>query len=329
MMPPSPSSSSRRISKHQLGQLRCRRDRIGIALPLLILLFVCLAIPPVGATSLLLLGVFTLATGMASAIYQASVLANGVPLGLALGPLWESEIHRIVRAAGLTPDSVRIVVISNPFPNAFAAWRPGGRMIAVTSGLLALVDSDPEALRAVLGHEIGHLIFNHVPPLLLFSGAALAPLGRGPVGSATRLCVLWWQRYSERSADRMALVLSGSPLATLRVIVGLHQGLMPPSEALGAIAAHAMERQRDRSRLAMVAEAWSAHPFLLSRCFALLQFALATDPVAWCGPQVAAQWRAELDMLGVLPAGYSPFASPQPFPHHPAPTRGGRLHRRS
>lgn len=65
----------------------------------------------------------------------------------------------IIRAAGLSPANVRVVMIQDPSINAFVA---GGQVVYIHSGLIDAADSANE-VQGVISHEIGHIVAGHVP----------------------------------------------------------------------------------------------------------------------------------------------------------------------
>lgn len=65
---------------------------------------------------------------------------------------------RISRAAGLTPD---FIICDSASPNAFATANQNGALVAVTVGMLRLVDGDRDMAAAVLGHELAHHTKRH------------------------------------------------------------------------------------------------------------------------------------------------------------------------
>ncbi|MEF2230415.1 MAG: zinc metalloprotease HtpX [Pseudodesulfovibrio sp.] len=76
-----------------------------------------------------------------------------------LSPGDAPHIHRVVEemAARAGIPKPRIVLIPQDAPNAFATGRnPENAVVAVTRGIVAILD--PEELRGVLGHEIGHIV---------------------------------------------------------------------------------------------------------------------------------------------------------------------------
>jgi hypothetical protein len=90
-------------------------------------------------------------------------------------------------------------------------------MVVVNSELLQLLEEDE--LRAVLGHEVGHIPSNHVlyrTALLILlqmttTVGALPILGGLPL-LAVRTALLEWSGASELSADRAAVLVTRDPL---------------------------------------------------------------------------------------------------------------------
>jgi predicted Zn-dependent protease len=64
----------------------------------------------------------------------------------------------LIRAAGLSPRDVRVVLINDDSINAFVA---GGQTVYVHSGLLAAADNANQ-VQGVIAHELGHIADGHV-----------------------------------------------------------------------------------------------------------------------------------------------------------------------
>ncbi len=64
----------------------------------------------------------------------------------------------LVKAAGLEPGNVDIVLISDPSINAFVA---GGQAVYIHSGLINAADSADE-VQGVIAHELGHITGGHI-----------------------------------------------------------------------------------------------------------------------------------------------------------------------
>lgn len=133
----------------------------------------------------------------------------------------EDYSHPLFRAAGLSPDSIEILIINDGSFNAFA----GGRYMGVHTGFLTTVDT-PNQMEAVIAHETGHLAGGHnartqdaiaaasrpmLLGLLLAAGAiaagapdaGMAALSLGQtVGTAN---FLRYSRGQESTADQMSI----------------------------------------------------------------------------------------------------------------------------
>ena len=124
----------------------------------------------------------------------------------------------LVRAAGLDPANVRVVLLNDPSINAFVA---GGQTIYVHSGLLLAAD-DANQVQGVIAHELGHIAGGHVTRfgegaaratgislLSLVLGAAAMAAGAGSAGAgilaagqqAAQGSFLAFTRVQESSAD--------------------------------------------------------------------------------------------------------------------------------
>lgn len=128
----------------------------------------------------------------------------------------------LLSAAGLSPSTVEILLISNREPNAFVA---GGRAIFLHTGIITLLES-PDELQGVIAHEAGHIAGGHVHRLgiaaesakgpalvgLLLAAAAGAAAG-GQAGAAVfggaqgvlQRSFLTFTRGQEASADQAAM----------------------------------------------------------------------------------------------------------------------------
>lgn len=103
----------------------------------------------------------------------------------------------------LGTDEVECYVYPEPSINALVTNGGGSRtLIALSSGAVNGLDLDE--LRFLLGHELGHVLFNHLDVDVegLARSESLAP--------ATCMRLRAWQRAMEISADRVGLVCCGS-----------------------------------------------------------------------------------------------------------------------
>jgi peptidase M48-like protein/tellurite resistance protein TerB len=103
--------------------------------------------------------------------------------------------------------------------NAAAVAPEQGRLFVLLSSAL-LESFEPDELRFVVGHELGHHLFEHhrIPVAALLSGVA-------HIDAALALRLFAWQRYAEISADRTGLVTAGGLDPAARALFKLASGL--------------------------------------------------------------------------------------------------------
>jgi heat shock protein HtpX len=107
----------------------------------------------------LLLAVAIAGTGTVSSYYFSDKLALGVIGAREVSHEQAPQLHNVVSevaiAAGLPMP--RVMIVSDPAPNAFATGRdPEHAVVAVTTGLLERMNR--EELQGVVGHEMSHVL---------------------------------------------------------------------------------------------------------------------------------------------------------------------------
>lgn len=106
------------------------------------------------------------------------------------------------------PERPELYVTQTPVANAMAVGfdKP---FALVHSGLIEILDEDEQ--RAVLGHELGHIMSGHttystIAIILLFFGFGSLPFMAGVALLPFQLALLEWYRKSEFSSDRAGLL---------------------------------------------------------------------------------------------------------------------------
>ncbi|MEC3915279.1 M48 family metallopeptidase [Nocardia sp. CDC160] len=125
------------------------------------------------------------------------------------------------------PRSPEMFVLQHPSANSFTIGmdRP---FIVLTTGLLDLLD--PEELRFVVGHELGHALSGHAVyrTMLMHLMRLAANIGWMPVGGwalrAIVAALMEWSRKSELSGDRAGLLVGQDVEASVRVHMKLAGG---------------------------------------------------------------------------------------------------------
>ena len=221
-----------------------------------------------------------LAAVVAASLLLPPVAAQAQDSGMSLIRDTEIEeiLHRdsdpILRAAGIRPDTVQILLIGSKDLNAFAAPRTMG----IFTGLI-LESKTPNELQGVIGHEVGHLAAGHsarsgemnaagMRPFLLTMGlGVLAALAGAPdaaaglVSSANyfgTLGALGYSREQEGRADQAGAALlekagiSGKGLADFFDNFR-YQEVFDQSRRFGYFRSHPLSSDRIESLRAKVA----------------------------------------------------------------------------
>jgi Zn-dependent protease with chaperone function len=115
--------------------------------------------------------------------------------------------------------TVEPYVYPGPYFNAASIRPEEGRLLLIFSSSL-LENFEPVELSFVVGHELGHFLFEHhrIPV-----GALLG--GSGRIGAGLALQLFAWQRYSEISCDRAGLWCAGALEPATRALFKLASGL--------------------------------------------------------------------------------------------------------
>jgi predicted Zn-dependent protease len=161
----------------------------------------------------------------------ARALAVGAALSLAVQPAAAQSVLRdaeteallhemadpLIRAAGLQPSNVDLILVGDPSINAFVA---GGQAVYINSGLIQAADNANE-VQGVIAHELGHITGGHaintsgyqsamkISLLSLLAGIAAAVAGAGDAAMAAMMMgqqaatgkYLAFSRAQESTAD--------------------------------------------------------------------------------------------------------------------------------
>lgn len=194
---------------------------------------------------------------------RSRLLADAISIGPELMPGLHASIAAAVGRLGLH-NSIPAYVYSDPSPQAACVYIGGDDKSALmlSSGLIQLMS--PEELTFVIGHEIGHMIFEH----------NLYPRPTDATSDGTRFNWLALQRAGEISADRIGLLACGSIDGAYKTILKTGTGLR--DEHLRFDLASFLDQLRSLKSIGGHASGIIAsHPILTVRMKALLWFEMS------------------------------------------------------
>lgn len=144
----------------------------------------------------------------------------------------------------------------------------GTRLLILFSQIVEGVAEDEKALRALVGHEIGHLLWGHGRWRWLLIGGAWIPF-----------LYLWWSRLTEYTADRCGYFCAGNELgAAEHMLTILAVGWRLARQVQPEVWLQQAE-EAEASVLAKAVELVSPHPPLVRRLVELRRFALGEEAV--------------------------------------------------
>jgi Zn-dependent protease with chaperone function len=190
-----------------------------------------------------------------------------------VGPRQLPELWDLYRQAVSTLDvsgEYDVYVTQYPLANA-AVIGAGSPILVLSSHLVDLLE--PDELWSVLGHELGHVLCDHVAYqtallVLLGLGSGAPLLARLPL-RAVRTALLEWYRAAELSADRAGALACRDPVATCRSLMVVAAGLPSRRLDLDAFLQQVAEYDEWESGwdkvLRLLAERQGSHPFSVRR----------------------------------------------------------------
>ena len=202
---------------------------------------------------------------------RLNFLASGVKVSERQFP----HIHEMLRDGAYVLDMEKVpelFVSQTPIVNAMALGT-NNPFIVLNSGLVDLLDA--EELRAVIGHELGHVLSGHaVYRTMLYNLIILATrIAWMPIGYIGLRAIIWgleeWYRKSELSCDRAGLLAGQDVEASRRVLMKLAGGSRLAE--MNADAFHEQAREYDAapdlrdSILKLLQLQGNTHPFAVVR----------------------------------------------------------------
>jgi Zn-dependent protease with chaperone function len=205
------------------------------------------------------------------------LLGDAVRLGPRQIPaVWQSQVH-VSSVLDIAPPPLYITQMPLANAMAFGAKNPA---VILYSGLIT--DYQADEIEAVLAHEAGHVLSEHVyytTVLVLLQtllGGALSstPLAGLPV-RGLYLLLLEWARAAELSSDRASALVCGDPMVTCRMLMRMAGG---PVDGMNVDAfiqqatEYAQEDDLFARHMRFTAEMARTHPFAVRRVRELIEW---------------------------------------------------------
>ena len=235
---------------------------------------------------------------------RRSLLASALRLTPEVAP----ELHGTVQACRerLEVDTdVELFVFASAQYNA-ACTQPEGERVFVLLASSLLEAFAPDELAYVVGHELGHHVYEHheVPAQVLLRNAQGLP-------PELVLKAFAWQRHAEISADRAGLLCCGQLDGAARSLFKLSSGLKTAPgpdnieaflDQAGELTAETEEMRASLDRV-LTGDWLSTHPFSPLRLLAARVFAQSEAMVEGGTPLPVVE-REVLDLMGIMEPSY-------------------------
>ena len=211
---------------------------------------------------------------------RCRLLSHAVRVNLQLTPHLAESFHRLRSQFGFDND-LEAYVHNEASVNAFIAKGTRRTLVVLSSGAVNLLSA--QELEFVIGHELGHAIYNHLDM------AVDHLLADGQLSPSVSMNLRAWQRAAEISADRAGLICCRSLDVAANALFKTLSGLSLPGDSVDPedFAAE-WERLADEVIAEGERDQWQlSHPFPTLRMKAMLVFWQAREDLATADREVA------------------------------------------
>lgn len=165
---------------------------------------------------------------------------------------WANQV-----SADLGLPRVEIFITQDPYINAYAFGFIRPYCIVLQSGTIRYLTKDE--IKAVTVHEMGHIKYAHT-----IASLYLIPFMNFPfLGPVFGWMAGFWQRRSELTADRLALMYMADPELVKAALIKVHVG-PDAAGSMNEVARQWLQYNAERP-MNHLAQTFSSHPFLVRR----------------------------------------------------------------
>lgn len=208
--------------------------------------------------------------------------------GLRVGPEQYPEIHAMAIdcADTLGIGIPTMYIVPDNTVNAYTiATDDAAPIIVLHSGLVERLQ--PSELKAIIGHECGHIHNNHgvfqiALDLILGTGLNIPVVNQilALLSLPLRLLLLNWQRAGEVTSDRAGMICADDPMDAIHAMAKLTQGALLNQQGVNV---DALLKQYEMLRQTPVRflELTTTHPTTVRRVLAMLEFENSQTLYSW------------------------------------------------
>ncbi|MBX2802386.1 MAG: M48 family metalloprotease [Myxococcales bacterium] len=232
---------------------------------------------------------------------RRSLLAQALRLTKEVAPTKYAVVDRCKERLGVDEEVEMYVYASADYNAAMPRGEGDRTFVLVSSSLYEALDD--EELSYVIGHELGHHVYDHhALPLYMLEGPGV------PVSPTLALEMFTWQRYAEISADRAGLLCCNGLQPAARALFKLSSGLRtaPTPQRIAAFLQQADElyREVEQTETPIAHRDWlSTHPFSPVRLKAAEAF-VDSEVFTEGGRSMANLEMHVTDLMGLMEPGY-------------------------
>lgn len=234
---------------------RKKTDTVVLIITLLVALALLGIVAISDYTILFIVAGSVLASLFYVSIFQTSLLAGSMRVQNGKHAYLLEIANEITTALDVPP--VDIYITQEPYLNAFAIGYTRPFSIVLHSAVVENLSS--EEIKAILLHEIGHVVYHHTVITSYIGSLANVP-GVGPLSN-------WffgfWSRRAELACDRLAAAYLGDAEPVMNALVNIHVG--PKTGQYMGVEGVVYQDIKGKGVMRAIAQSLRSHPFLVTR----------------------------------------------------------------